>query len=89
MCDVLTYFQEGVGEGITYFWQQVEKEKLGYVREDKLRKIMSKSRLKNREEYECLTDVLVAAGQEGRLTTQQAQQLSEMIGEFEKRKTKA
>lgn len=83
--DVFTYFQEGGGEAVEHFWRQLAKENLGYVREDKLRKIIDRGKIKGRIEYELVIDSLVVAEQDGRITTQEAKQLSEMIGEFETR----
>ena len=62
------------------------KENLGYVREDKLRKILDRGKIKGRIEYELVIDSIVVAEQEERITKQEATQLSEMIGEFETRR---
>lgn len=84
--DVFTYFQEGNGDAVDHFWSRINKENLGYCREDKLRKILRKSKLKSRAEYECVTDLLVVAKQEGRINEQEVNKLSKMIDEFENRK---
>ena len=83
--DTFTFFKEGNGETVEYFWQQIAKENLGYIREDKLRKIIERGKIKGRIEYELVIDSIVAAEQEERITKQEAKQLSEMIGEFESR----
>ncbi|MBK6398413.1 MAG: hypothetical protein IPF75_09140 [Bacteroidetes bacterium] len=84
--NVFTYFQEGTGDTVEYFWRQLSKENLGYVREDKLRKILDRGKIKGRIEYELVIDSIVVAEQEERITKQEATQLSEMIGEFETRR---
>lgn len=83
---VFTYFQEGAGEAVAYFWEQLTKENLGYVREDKLRKILDRGKIKGRIEYELAIDSIVAAEQVGKITKLEAIQLSEMIGGFETRR---
>ena len=84
--DVFTYFQEGAGNNVEHFWAQITKENLGYIREDRLSKILSKNKLKNCVDYEYVIDVLVVAEQEGRIGEQQVKKLSEIIGEYENRK---
>jgi hypothetical protein len=81
--DVFTYFQEGAGETVEYFWRQLAKENLGYAREDKLRKIIDRGKIKGRIEYGIVIDSIIAAEQEKRITKQEAKRLSEMLGEFE------
>lgn len=86
--DVFTYFQEAAGEAVEYFWTQVTQEELGYVREDKLRKIIGRGKIKSRLEFDYVADMLVAATQEGRISEEEATQLSRMLGDFENRKRK-
>lgn len=83
--DVFTYFQEASGQTVEYFWKQLDNENLGYVREDKLRKILSRGKIKGYNEYTLVVDSIVVAEQEKRITKQEAQQLAEMLGEFELR----
>jgi len=80
---VFTYFLEGRGEAVEYFWQQLNQENLGYIREDKLRKILDRGKIRGRVEYELAVDSIVAAQQEGRITAKEAEELSRMIGIFE------
>lgn len=83
--DALTYFQEGVGEAVTYFWKQLAEANLGFVREDKLRKVIGRKRIKGRAEYDLVTDTFIAAEQEGRISQEEARVLSRMLGDFENR----
>ena len=86
--DVFTLFQESSGEAVEYFWVQVDKAELGYVRVDKLRKIIARGRIKGRLEFEYIVDTYIAANQEGRINDAEASQLSSMLGDFENRKGK-
>jgi hypothetical protein len=81
--DVLIFFNESKGETVDYFWEKVNQENLGYKREDKLRKILDRGKIRARIEYELAVDSLVAAEQEGRITKEEAYLLGELIGEFE------
>jgi len=83
--NVLTIFQEGSGEAVEHFWQQLSKENLGYVREDKLRKIINRGKIRGRIEYELVVDSIIAAQQEKRITEAEVKKLSKMLGEFELR----
>jgi hypothetical protein len=86
--DIFTYFQEAAGETVEYFWTQVSQEKLDYVREDKLRKIIGRGKIKSRLEFDYVTDTLIAATQEGRISEEEATQFSVMLGDYENRKRK-
>lgn len=83
--DVLTYFQEGTGAHIEYFWNKVKECELGYERKDMLAAILKKKRISNTSEYELVVDSIVAAQQEGRITEEQAELLSSYIGVYEKK----
>lgn len=86
--NVFTYFQESGGEAVEYFWKLLDKENLGYTRKDKLRKIIERGKIKGRTEYDLVVDCMVAAEQAKRITAQEANQLSEMLGKFESQTTK-
>jgi len=81
--DVFTYFQEGSGEAVEQFWKEIAIENLGYVRVDRLGKIIDRGIIKGRIEYELVQDSLISAQQVGRITEKEAKQLSEMLGRFE------
>ncbi len=82
--DVLTYFQEGTGDAVHYFWKQVNELNLGYKRENKLAKILKRQKIKDQIEYDFVIDVLVPYQQEGLISESDAKAISEMILEFEK-----
>lgn len=86
--DVFTFFQEGAGKTVEYFWLRLKEEKLDFVREDKLQKILERGKIKGRAEYDYVTDILVAMEQEGRISEAVAARLSQMIGDYENGKSK-
>ena len=86
--DVFTLFHESTGEAVEYFWKNVSVEKLGYLRENKLLKILERGKIRGRIEYDYVIDLIVAAEQEGRITKDEAVKLSDMIGAFEDRKSR-
>jgi hypothetical protein len=81
--DILIFFQESKGEAVESFWKKIHEENIGYKREDKLRKILDRGKIRGRIEYELAVDSIVAAEQEGRITKEDACLLGELIGEFE------
>jgi len=83
--DILTYFQEGTGEAINYFWKQIKDQDLKYRRENKLTKVLKRQKIKNQIEYNFILDVLVPYQQEGLINKDEAAKLSQMILDFEKK----
>lgn len=81
--DTFTIFHESDGKDVEYFWKQIKANNLDYVREDKLWKIIKRGKIKNRIEFEYVTDLIVVAEQENRITKSNAEKLAEMVGEFE------
>ncbi len=86
--NVFTFFQEGTGEAVEYFWRQLSKENLGYVRVDRLRKIIDRGKIIGRIEYEFATDQIVVAEQCGRIIKEESIKLSNMINAYESSKKK-
>jgi hypothetical protein len=86
--NVFTYFQESNGKDVEYFWRKIKEQELDYVREDRLWKIIKRGKIKTRIEFEYITDIIVGAEQERRITESEAEKLASMIGEFESRKSK-
>ena len=83
---VFTYFQEGAGPTVEYFWNRIAEEKLDYTRENRLKKILDRGKIKGRVEFEYVIDMFVVAQQNGMITRDEALQLSDMLEKFEKRK---
>jgi hypothetical protein len=82
--DILTYFQESAGKAVEYFWKEVKKNNLELKRENKLKKILKRGKIKNDLEYDFVIDVLVSYQQEGLITEDEANKLNQMIGTFKR-----
>lgn len=83
---VFTYFQEGAGETVEYFWKKIDEAELDYKRENKLEKVLKRGKIRGRIEYEYVTDMLVIAEQSGMTSKEETIKLSGMLGEYESRK---
>lgn len=83
--DVFTYFQEGTGKTVEYFWCRIKEVGLDYIRENRLEKILNRGKIKGRIEYEYVTDMIMVAEQVGLITNEESITLSTMIGEYESR----
>jgi hypothetical protein len=79
----LIYFQEGHGEVVELFWHQIKAQNLPFLRVNKMAKILKRGRIKDQEEYDFVTDVIVPYKQEGMITEEQEIRLNEMLGKFE------
>lgn len=84
--NVFTYFQEGAGPTVEYFWNKINEQKLDYKRENKLKKILERGKIRGRIEFEYVIDMFVVAQQNGMITRDEALSLSNMIEKFEKSK---
>ena len=85
---IFTYFQEGTGQTVEYFWRKLKESKLDYIRENKLEQILNRGKIRGRIEYEYVTDMIVVAEQVGLTNKTDSKKLSEMIGEYESKKKK-
>lgn len=81
--DVFTYFQEGTGPTVEYFWNKIKEENLPYERENKLQKILDRGKLKDQIEYEYVIDMIIVAEQIGMTTAIQTKTLNELLEQFE------
>jgi len=87
--DAFTYFQEGTGRTVEYFWYRIKEEGLDYERENRLEKILKREKISGRIEYNYVIDMIVVAEQVGLTNNEEITKLSEMLGEYEsKNKTK-
>ncbi len=82
--DVFIFFQEGSGDAVNHFWKQISDHELGYKRQNKLTKILKRQKIKNQQEYDFVTDVLVPYQQEGLLNEGEISILNKLIANFEK-----
>ena len=88
IADVFTYFQEAEGHTVEYFWEQIEKSNLGYIREDKLRKMLDRGKINGDIEYGIVVDSIVAAEQVNRITQTEVLKLNEMLAAYESKKAR-
>ncbi len=86
--DVLTYFQEASGATVEYFWKHIQDAGLDYVRENKLKKILMRGKIRGRIEYEYIMDMVLVAEQIGFTTPAESQKLNELIHQFESKNKK-
>ena len=80
---VFTYFQESSGKTVEYFWQKLHPENLPFKRINKLKKILTRKKIKNDIEYDFVIDILVPYQQQGLINTQEVEILNVLICEFE------
>jgi len=86
--NVFTYFQEGSGETVDFFWKRLKEENLDYKRVNKLEKILKRGKIRGRIEYDYVTDMIVVAEQVGLTNEEETKELSEMLGAYESKKKK-
>ena len=80
--DVFTFFQEGSGDAVNHFWEQISDHELGYKRQNKLTKILKRQKIKSKQEYDFVTDVLVPYQKEGLIAENEAKALNSMMADF-------
>lgn len=82
--DFLIYWNEAKGSDIESFWKEIYSKKIGFERKDVIELVIKRNKIKNKNEYNTIIDTIVVAEQIGRITTEQREILSELIGQFEK-----
>lgn len=83
--DVLTFFQEGSGETVDYFWLQIKDKGIDYKRENKLAKILRKKKIKTEIEYNFVIDTIVPYQQEGIIDSYEVDLLNKLLLEYEQK----
>ncbi|MBP1223635.1 hypothetical protein [Flavobacterium sp. 1355] len=84
--DLFTYFQEGNGKAVNEFWIKVREHNLPFKRINKLPKILKRKKIKNRIEYDYITDVILPFKQEKIITDDQVNLLESLLKDFESKK---
>lgn len=84
--DFFTFWNEAPDSQTRAFWEQVEAQGLPYQRVDHLGRILDRGRIASRTDYEFAVDSIVVAGQDGRLSEEEASRLAGLIGAYEKRR---
>ncbi|MFN5772741.1 hypothetical protein, partial [Flavobacterium sp.] len=80
-----TYFQEGSGVTVNQFWKKIESNNLPFKRENKLKKILSRNKIKNENEYQFIIDVFQPYVESGLLNQLEIDSLNEMIRRYEEK----
>ena len=83
--DFLIYWNETNGQDVEQFWKEIFLNGLSFERKDTIRTVLKRKRIKDIHEYNNIVDNIVMAEQIGRINKSQAQELSNLIGEFEKK----
>jgi len=83
---LFTYFQEGGGEAVEYFWSKLKEQNLPFKRENKMAKILKRKKIKDRGEYDFVIDTMIPYLQEGFITDDDVKALNIMIGKYEDKK---
>jgi len=86
--NVFTYFQESTGPTVEYFWKRIKEEKLDYQRENKMKKILARGKIKGRLEYEYVVDMIIVSEQVGLTTKRESEKISQMLEEYESKYAK-
>lgn len=78
------FFQETKGKTVEYFWERIQEEKLDYKRRKKslINEILERGKIKDRNEYNYVIDMIVTLEQEGITTKEDSIKLDEMIGKY-------
>jgi hypothetical protein len=80
-----TYWNEASGEHVERFWRRVTDRGLPFQRRDVVGEVLSRGRINNDIEYQMITDSIVIQHQVGKISPAEADRLSNMLRQFEKR----
>lgn len=83
--EFFTYWNEAGGEHVERFWQLVVERSLPFQRKDVVRTVLTRGRINSDSEYQTITDSLVIQQEIGTISPVEADRLSRMLGQFEKR----
>jgi hypothetical protein len=78
------FFQETKGKTVEYFWKRIQEEKLDYKRRKKtlINEILERGKIKDRNEYNYVVDMIGTLKQEGITTKEDTIELDKMIGKY-------
>lgn len=80
---LLTVWNETTGPDTDLVWAEMRKLELPYERKDVLAVVLKRKRIKDEHEFDYVTDNIVIAEQEGRITKEQAVELDAMLMKFQ------
>lgn len=81
--NVFTYFQEGSGKAVDYFWQQIKQNGFPYKRENKMAKIFKTGKIKDDIQYDFVIDCINPYYQDGLINEEQVILLNSFLAAFE------
>jgi hypothetical protein len=84
--DFFTFWNEASGRDVEKFWTRILESNLGFVRRDTFHDVLKRRKIKNRSEFDVITDNIVVYQQTGRISQEQVIELNKYLGEFEKKK---
>ena len=82
---IFIFFQESSGKAVNFFWKEIKKQNLTYKRENQLKKIISRNKIKNHAEYEYISDTLFPFKEEGMIEDKEVVILKKLMVDFEKK----
>jgi hypothetical protein len=84
----LTFFQEGKGEAVDFFWKEVKKQNLPIEKVDKLSKILKKNNISTLNEYDYINESIVTLRRDNIITDEEQIHLNKLLGDFEEKRNK-
>ncbi|MBK7946576.1 MAG: hypothetical protein IPJ85_15325 [Flavobacteriales bacterium] len=82
---VLGGWSDATGPDADRVWAEIQKQGLPYHRKDVLAVVLKRKRIKDQHEFDYVTDNIVIAEQENRITKEQAVALDAMLMKFQGR----
>ncbi len=79
----LTFWNESFGEDVELFWKKLSDKSIPYERKDIIKEVLKNKKIKTDQEYNAIKDGLVIAQQTGKITTDEAANLSKYISNYE------
>jgi hypothetical protein len=81
--EVLSGWYNATGPDADSVWSQIHEQVLPYQRKDVLAKVLKRRRIKDQHEFDYITDSIVLAQQDGRITKGQALELDSLLMKFQ------
>ncbi len=81
--DFLTYWNESADREVDKFWKELHKNGIDFEKKDTIQTVLKRGKIKDIHEFDNIVDNIVVAEQIGRINKEQANELSNMIGDFE------
>lgn len=69
-----------------FFWEKIKELGLPYERENKIREVLKRNKIRNEDEFNYVIDTIVVFEQTGVINSQEVVQLNQLIQRFEEGK---